>query len=98
MDMGTAMVAIAGIGAWYSLRSHRIRNGGNAGDGMGMGMGWRNKRFAPLHDPAQPSPRELELQKEVEELRERIHVLERIATDGRPAKALAAEIESLRDA
>ncbi|MCC6925180.1 hypothetical protein [Novosphingobium sp.] len=52
----------------------------------------------PLLDPAQPSPRELELQNEVKDLRERIHVLERIATDGRPAKALAAEIESLRDA
>jgi DNA-directed RNA polymerase subunit L len=45
-----------------------------------------------------PSPREVELQKEVEDLKERIQVLERIATDGRPAKALAAEIESLRDA
>lgn len=97
MDLGTAMVAIAGIGAWYSLRSHRIRNGG-AGDGFGMGLGTRNKRFGSMQDPAQPSPRELELQKEVEGLRDRIHVLERIATDGRSTKSLAAEIESLRDA
>jgi len=50
-----------------------------------------------LLDPAQPSPREVELQKEVEDLRERIHVLERIATDGRHSNNLAAEIESLRD-
>jgi hypothetical protein len=50
-----------------------------------------------LLDPAQPSPREQELQREVEDLRERIHVLERIATDGRQTHALAAEIESLRE-
>ncbi len=50
-----------------------------------------------LLDPTQPSPREQELQREVEDLRERIHVLERIATDGRHTNNLAAEIESLRD-
>ena len=50
-----------------------------------------------LFDPAQQSPRELELQREVEDLRERIHVLERIATDGRKPQALADEIERLRD-
>jgi hypothetical protein len=50
----------------------------------------------PLLDPAQPSPRELELQREVEDLRERIHVLERIATDEHKPQRLAAEIESLR--
>lgn len=50
-----------------------------------------------LLDPAQPSAREKELQREVEDLRERIHVLERIATDGRHSNNLAAEIESLRD-
>jgi hypothetical protein len=51
----------------------------------------------PLLDPAQPSPRELELQREVEDLRERIHVLERIATDEHKPQRLAAEIESLRE-
>jgi uncharacterized protein YlxW (UPF0749 family) len=45
---------------------------------------------------------EAELRREVEELRKRIAVLERIATDahsseGRQSKAIAAEIESLRD-
>ena len=49
-----------------------------------------------LLDPAQPSPRELEQQREIADLRERLHVLERIATDGRQTHALAAEIESLR--
>ena len=47
-------------------------------------------------------PNDGELQREVETLRERIKVLERIATDGntleaRQSKSIAAEIESLRD-
>lgn len=47
-------------------------------------------------DPAQ-SQREAELQREVEELRDRIQVLERIATEGGDTARLAAEIEKLRD-
>lgn len=35
---------------------------------------------------------------EIEQLRERVRVLERIAVDGRSAKSIADEIESLRDA
>ncbi len=59
----------------------------------------RKHRHGPqaLLDPAQPSPRELELQREVEDLRTRIHVLERIATDQHQPQRLAAEIESLRE-
>ena len=50
----------------------------------------------------QPQPQDSELQREVEMLRERIKVLERIATDAntsaaRETRAIAAEIESLRD-
>ena len=41
--------------------------------------------------------REAELRREIEELRERLHVLERIATDDREARRLSAEIERLRD-
>ena len=49
-----------------------------------------------------PTPREKELEGEVESLRERIQVLERIATDGNSldateTKRIAAEIEALRD-
>jgi hypothetical protein len=44
-----------------------------------------------------PSPRELELQTEVEALRDRVKVLERIATDEHQPQRLAAEIESLRE-
>ena len=46
-------------------------------------------------NPIAHTQREAELQHEVEELRERIRVLERIATD--PARRTAEEIEKLRD-
>lgn len=50
----------------------------------------------------QSQPQDNELQREVETLRERIKVLERIATDmnsadARETRAIAAEIEALRD-
>lgn len=51
---------------------------------------------SPLPNAALPNPREEELLREVSDLRERIKVLERIATDGRSSAALANEIESLR--
>lgn len=41
--------------------------------------------------------RENELQQEVEQLRKRIEVLERIATEDSEAKRLSAEIERLRN-
>ncbi|MEJ2410655.1 MAG: hypothetical protein P8Y58_01450 [Novosphingobium sp.] len=41
--------------------------------------------------------REHELESEVEQMRQRIAVLERIATDEQRGKDLAREIESLRD-
>jgi hypothetical protein len=43
------------------------------------------------------SGREAELQREVEELRERIKVLERIATDDRGSRLLSDEIDKLRE-
>ena len=46
-------------------------------------------------NPITSSRREKELQQEVEQLRERVKVLERIATD--PARRTAEEIEKLRD-
>ncbi len=46
-------------------------------------------------DPIASTRREAELQEEVEQLRERVKVLERIATD--PARRTAEEIEKLRD-
>jgi hypothetical protein len=41
--------------------------------------------------------REAELEREVRELRERVKVLERIATDGRDTRLLSDEIEKLRE-
>lgn len=41
--------------------------------------------------------REAELEREVQDLRERVKVLERIATDGRETRLLSDEIEKLRD-
>ena len=43
------------------------------------------------------SGREAELEREVDDLRERIHVLERIATEDTESKRLSAEIERLRE-
>ena len=94
MDFGTALVVIAGIGAFYSLKQQRLRSGADTG------LGFRRNRHGTAPEPVPsplPSPRENELEKEVESLRERIHVLERIATDGRQTRNLADEIESLRD-
>jgi hypothetical protein len=62
---------------------HRARNG-IAVDWMGG-----EKPIAPPTNPA--------LEREVEELRERVKVLERIATEERETKLLSAEIESLRE-
>ena len=66
---------------------------------------WRSKHlaqhgvFEDQHGKIQgiASPREAELEREVEELRERVKVLERIATEDRETKLLSAEIEKLRD-
>ena len=44
-----------------------------------------------------PGSREPELERELTELRRRIAVLERIATDERKSREIAAEIESLRE-
>ena len=57
----------------------------------GIGLDWMGgeKPIAPPTNPA--------LEREVEELRERVKVLERIATEDRETKKLSAEIESLRE-
>lgn len=47
--------------------------------------------------PHGPRVEEGETRSEIEELRERIKVLEKITVDGREARAIADEIESLRD-
>ncbi|MFN2099947.1 hypothetical protein [Altererythrobacter sp. MF3-039] len=84
MSWATAVVLIVLIAAAARVLRARYQSSGSA-------------RIGEKDNEEDSSARELELQQEVEQLRERIHVLERIATDGRQAKAIAEEIESLRD-
>lgn len=86
MSMWTAIVLIVLIAAIAGVMRNRNRG---------------SERLRH-HSDKQNSARELELQREVEQLRDRIQVLERIATDGNSIDAqetrrIAAEIESLRD-
>ena len=92
MDMGTALVVAAAIGAYYQIRSQRIR----AGLDDGPLFRFSRHRQPDANQELRGNPRQTELEKEVDALRERVKVLERIATDGRPTRALADEIESLR--
>jgi uncharacterized coiled-coil DUF342 family protein len=84
MSLWTAIVVIVAIISVAEIikSKHRARHGITT-DMMG------NETTPPREDPA--------LQREVEDLRERIKVLERIATEDRETKRLAAEIESLRE-
>jgi hypothetical protein len=91
MSTEIMVIIIVAIVASAAVKMARIANGT---DRQGRK---HNRDGKALPDPAQPSPRELELQREVEDLRTRIHVLERIATDEHKPQRLAAEIESLRE-
>ena len=85
MGLWSAIVLIVLIGSVASVLQARYRAGhGNTDDVMG-------------NEGAPPRGSDAELQREVEHLRERIKVLERIATEDRHSKSIAAEIESLRD-
>jgi hypothetical protein len=79
-----AVIIIAAIFAFTELQKskHRAR-GGITPDWLG------GEKPIERNDAA--------LQREVEELRERIKVLERIATEGGETKRLADEIDKLRD-
>ena len=85
MSFWTAIVVIVAIIAVAEVlkAKHRARHGITT-DVMG-----NEKPIAPPTNPA--------LEREVEELRERVKVLERIATEDRETKRLSAEIESLRE-
>ena len=89
MSFWTAIVIIVAIGAVSSvLRSRYRAQHGIVADKQG--------NESPIHRE------DADARREVEELRERIKVLERIATDAnttesRKIKAISDEIESLRD-
>ena len=84
MSFWTAVVIIVGIIAVAEVlkAKHRARHGITV-DHNGT------EKLVERH--------EAELKREIEELRERIKVLERIATDGRDTRLLADEIDKLRD-
>lgn len=84
MSFWTAIVVIVAIIAFAEVvkTRHRARHGITT-DAMG------NEKPVLREDAA--------LKREVEELRERVKVLERIATEERETKLLSAEIESLRE-
>jgi hypothetical protein len=82
MSFWNAVVIIVAIVAFANIRMAKYRA--------------RELRRIDGH-PDYPPTRNHELEREVEALRARIQVLERIATDGRKTQALAAEIESLRE-
>lgn len=97
MSFWSAAVAIVAILAFAAMRIARYRAGI-----LDHRETWREHRRGSGQGPALPTPREEELAREVEELHQRIAVLERIATDAhspgeRHTKAISDEIESLRD-
>lgn len=89
MSMWTAIVVIVAISAFARVMLARYHA--------------RQRSDADAHQrqrvtPDGPGgPADPELQREIETLRKRLEVLERIATDERQSKSIAAEIESLRD-
>jgi len=83
MSFWTAVVVLFAIGCVTWLKAQRYRALGDRRDAPGEGY--------------DPSAREHELEREVEAMRKRIAVLERIATDEKRGNDLAREIESLRD-
>lgn len=100
MSFGSALVAIVAILAFTAIRIARY----HANGGSDHPEHWREHHRALRRGrgPALPSPREEELTREVEELHQRIAVLERIATDANSSssarvQAISDEIEALRD-
>ena len=83
MNLWTAIVIIVAlISIVEVIKSKHRAKAGITTDMMG------NEKYVQTEDPA--------LKREVEDLRERVKVLERIATEDRETKLLSAEIESLR--
>ena len=85
------MVAIVAIIVWGIVQSRKARH--------------RTDEDIVTHERGNGSvgtDRDADTEREIEDLRERIQVLERIATDGnsldaRETKRISAEIEALRD-
>lgn len=91
MSLWTAIVVIVAIVALAEVlkAKHRAQNG--------ITKDWLGNELNGEDTGRLPPVRDEQLHREVEELRERVKVLERIATEDRETKRLSAEIESLRD-
>jgi len=76
-----AIVAIVAIAVWGFVQLKKTR--------MGIITDKQGNEIRPSQDDP-------EARRELEELRERVKVLERITVDGREARAIADEIEGLR--
>lgn len=87
MSFWTAIVVIVAI--WGFVQIVTSRRGHRSWKRHGHGHDDRDVIAASPPDP--------ETRREIEELRERVKVLEQITVDGREAKAIADEIERLRD-
>ena len=94
MNILVALIWIVLIVAVAGIVQTRIKHGRRHGGYRAVQDRTDAAPFQVRMDPV-PSPREAELEREVEELRERVQVLEKIATD--PARRTAEEIEKLRD-
>ncbi len=89
MSFWTAVVVIVAIWGFVQIVTSRRGHRGWKRHGHGHGHDDGDAIAAPPPDP--------EARREIEELRERVKVLEQITVDGREAKAIADEIERLRD-
>jgi hypothetical protein len=87
MSFWSAVVAIAAIIAFTATRIARYR----------AGLGDPPPRRRMVDTSAEALASSSELHKQLDDLRKRVAVLERIATEDHHGKAVAAEIESLRD-
>ena len=85
MSVWTAIVAIVAIIAWVEVR--KARYGAHPGR---MDRDETPRGFLP------PRRDEAEMAREIAELRQRLEVLERIATEDRTTRSLAEEIDRLR--
>lgn len=84
MNFWTAAIVVMLIWGMVSvMKSRHQASRGHAAEEGGSAMG-------------EPQ-RQAELKREIAELRERVQVLERIATDNPEARRLSAEIDRLRD-
>jgi hypothetical protein len=88
MSMWSAIVAIVAIVAFANIRIAKYR-----------ALGKDHARFGPkgTETARMSPPRETELERELVDLKKRLAVLERIATDDRQSQAIAHEIEALRE-